>query len=216
MAVSMDTIVKLPPAKKTLIVFGVAFVIVALYGYLGYLPQREEIAKLVSQRDQLLRELTESHAVVKNLEKFKEEVAQLEGQLQKALAQLPNQREIPELLTNISALGKESRLEFLRFRPNPERPKEFYAEVPLELVFLGTYHDTGLFFDRVSKLPRIINVENFKMGPSEKATGEPILQTQCVATTFRFIEEAAKTPVNKSPAKAEPKKGQSEPKDQQE
>jgi type IV pilus assembly protein PilO len=61
--------------------------------------------------------------------------------------------------------------------------------VPLELVFLGTYHETGLFFDRVSKLPRIINVENFKMSPSKKNEDQTILQTQCVATTFRFLEE---------------------------
>ncbi len=191
MAISMDTIVKLPPAKKVLILLGLAFVVVVLYGYLAYLPQREEIRRLSSQRDELVRKLNESRAVAKNLPTFNREVAKLENQLKKAVAQLPNEREIPELLENISKLGKESNLEFLRFRPAKERPQKFYAEVPLQLVFIGSYHETGLFFDRVSKLPRIINVENFKMAPSKGSGVQTILQTQCVATTFRFLEEAS-------------------------
>jgi type IV pilus assembly protein PilO len=193
MAITMDTIVKLPPAKKVLILLVVAFLIVGAYVYLAYLPQREEISRLSRQRDQKVKELNESRAVAKNLEKFKEEVAQLQAKLNLALAQLPNQREIPELLKNISKVGKASNLEFLRFRPSEERPKQFYAEVPLELVFLGTYHETGLFFDRLSKLSRIINVENFKMAPPKKSGAQQtILQTQCVATTFRFLEQTAK------------------------
>jgi type IV pilus assembly protein PilO len=192
MAISMDSIVKLPTAKKVAILVAIVVVIGGLYTYVAYLPQRDEISTLRHQRDQKVKELNESRAVARNLDKFKKEVAELQAQLNNALAQLPNSREIPELLKNISTLGKGSNLEFLRFRPAPERPKQFYAEVPLELVFLGTYHETGLFFDRVSKLPRIINVENFKMAPSKSAGEQPVLQTQCVATTFRFLEETAK------------------------
>lgn len=191
MAITMDSIAKLSPAKKVLILLLAVLVIVGAYAYLAYLPQREEIKRLSRRRDQLVKELNESRAVAKNLEKFKNEVAQLQAQLNQALAQLPNKREIPDLLKNISKVGKASNLEFLRFRPSPERPKEFYAEVPLELVFLGTYHEAGLFFDRISKLPRIINVENFKMVPGAESGDQPILQTQCVATTFRFLEQAA-------------------------
>jgi len=192
MAISMDSIVKLPTAKKVAILVAIVVVIGGLYTYVAYLPQRDEISTLRQQRDQKVKELNESRAVARNLDKFKKEVAELQAQLNNALAQLPNSREIPELLKNISTLGKGSNLEFLRFRPAPERPKQFYAEVPLELVFLGTYHETGLFFDRVSKLPRIINVENFKMAPSKNTGEQPVLQTQCVATTFRFLEETAK------------------------
>lgn len=192
MAISMDSIAKLPTAKKVAILVAIVVVIGGLYTYVAYLPQQDEIRTLRQQRDQKVKELNESRAVAQNLDKFKKEVAELQAQLNNALAQLPNSREIPELLKNISTLGKGSNLEFLRFRPAPERPKQFYAEVPLELVFLGTYHETGLFFDRVSKLPRIINVENFKMAPSKSTAEQPILQTQCVATTFRFLEESGK------------------------
>jgi len=191
MAVSMDSIAKLPTAKKVLILLVLVFVIVGLYVYAAYLPQRDEITRLRSRRDKLVKDLNESRVVAKNLDKFKKEVAELQAQLNSALAQLPNELEIPELLKSISTVGKGSNLEFLRFRPSPKRPKQFYEEVPLELVFLGTYHETGVFFDRISKLPRIINVDNFKMTPSKKSVDQTILQTQCVATTFRFLEEAA-------------------------
>jgi type IV pilus assembly protein PilO len=188
MAISTDSITKLPRSKKILIVAAVAVLAFFMFWYLRLQPMRDEIKNLARQRDQKVRELNESRAVAKNLEKFEMEVANLRGELNKALAQLPNEREIPELLKNISKVGKASNLEFLRFRPSAERPKQFYAEVPLELVFLGSYHEAGMFFDRVSKMPRIINVENFKMEPG-KASGEnAILQTQCVATTFRFLE----------------------------
>jgi type IV pilus assembly protein PilO len=188
MAITMDSIVRLPPGKKVAIL---VFVVVAIFGaylYVAYVPQRKEINRLTHQRDQKLKELNESRAVTMNLEQFNREVTELEKALHKALAQLPNEREIPELLENISKVGKSSNLEFLRFRPAPERPKQFYAEVPLELVFLGTYHETGVFFDRLSKLSRIINVENFKMAPGQGSGIESILQTQAVATTFRFLE----------------------------
>jgi type IV pilus assembly protein PilO len=201
MAVSMDTIVKLPLAKKVLILLVAVFVIVGLYGYLAYLPQREEIKGLTDRRDTLRKEVNELQAVANNLRKFQAEVAQLRAQLNNALTQLPNKKEIPELLKSISKLGKESNLEFLRFRPTAERPKQFYAEVPLELVFLGTYHDTGMFFDRVSKLSRIINVENFKMAPSEKSGDQTRLKAQAVATTFRFLEEGATGAKQKSKSK---------------
>jgi type IV pilus assembly protein PilO len=188
----MESIAKLPTAKKVLILFVLVFLIVGAYVYLAYVPQRDEIRRLSQQRNQLVKELNESRAVVRNLARFKKEVSQLQEQLDLAIAQLPNRREIPELLKNISTVGKASNLEFLRFRPAPERPKQFYAEVPLELVFLGTYHEAGIFFDRISKLPRIINVENFKMIPGKELSVERILQTQCVATTFRFLDQTAK------------------------
>ena len=116
-------------------------------------------------------------------------------ELTNALTQLPNEKEIPEILRNISALGKESKLNFTLFRPKPEEPQQFYARVPIELVFLGNYHNTGIFFDKVSKLPRIINVVNFNMirakdqDKSKGEDGEIWVRTSCLVNTYRFIEK---------------------------
>jgi hypothetical protein len=109
------------------------------------------------------------------------------------LKQLPNEKEIPEILKNISTLGKESQLEFALFRPKPEEPQQFYAKVPIELTMGGTYHNTGTFFDRVSKLSRIINVVDFNMTRVKDIKGksetEILVKTSCMINTYRFIEK---------------------------
>jgi type IV pilus assembly protein PilO len=117
----------------------------------------------------------------------------LDEELKNALTQLPNEKEIPEILKNISSLGKESNLEFTLFRPKPEVPQQFYAQVPIELVALGSYHHVGIFFDKVSKLPRIINVVDFNMTTSKDMKGksetEILVRTACTINTYRFIEK---------------------------
>ena len=117
----------------------------------------------------------------------------LNGELKDALTQLPNEKEIPEILKSISSLGKESNLEFTLFRPKPEVPQQFYAQVPIELSVLGSYHNIGMFFDKVSKLPRIINVVDFNMTRAKDVKGrsenEVLVKTSCMFNTYRFIEQ---------------------------
>ena len=117
----------------------------------------------------------------------------MEDELTTALKQLPNEKEIPEILRNISSVGKESHLEFVLFRPKPEEPQQFYAKVPIELTMVGSYHNTGLFFDRVSKLSRIINVVDFNIArnkePSRGGAEEVLVKTSCMINTYRFIEK---------------------------
>jgi type IV pilus assembly protein PilO len=169
--------------------------VIGLYAYAFFIPQQKELRGLKDQLNNLARELSESKAIAKDLEKFKKQVEELNTELTSALTQLPNEKEIPEILRNISALGKESRLNFTLFRPKPEEPQQFYARVPIELVFLGDYHSTGIFFDKVSKLPRIINVVNFNMVRAKdqskgKEDAEILVKTSCLVNTYRFIEKS--------------------------
>ena len=194
MAIKMDAIYKLPTSKKVAILVGLICLAIFLYGYAFFIPLQDEVKTLKSELNNLVRELNESKAIAKDLEKFKKQVEQLNLELTSALTQLPNEKEIPEILRNISALGKESKLDFTLFRPKPEEPQQFYARVPIELVFLGNYHNTGVFFDKVSKLPRIINVVNFSMiraKDKDKGKGEAELwvRTSCLVNTYRFIEK---------------------------
>jgi type IV pilus assembly protein PilO len=194
MAIQMDTIYKLPTSKKVAILVVLICVVIGLYAYLFFIPQQNELSRLKGELNSLVRELNESKAIAKDLEKFKKQVEQLNIELTNALTQLPNEKEIPEILRNISALGKESKLNFTLFRPKPEEPQQFYARVPIELVFLGNYHNTGIFFDKVSKLPRIINVVNFSMMRSKdqdkgKGEAELLVKTSCLVNTYRFIEK---------------------------
>ena len=194
MALTMDSISKLSNTKKVLILAAILCVLGGFYLKTFILPEREELSSLQSQLDKSLKELNESRAITRDLETYKGQVKNLEEDLKSALKQLPNEREIPEILKNISALGKESQLEFALFRPKVEEPQQFYAKVPIELTMVGTYHNTGTFFDRVSKLSRIINVVDFNMTRAKEPAGgrqgteEVSVRTSCMINTYRFIE----------------------------
>ncbi len=212
MAVSMDSIAKLPTSKKILILLVSVVVISGLYGYLFFFPQQGKLDGLRQELGKLNKELEESEAVNRELAKFQKEDEALQKKLTLALAQLPNKKEIPTLLRNISSLGKGSGLEFLLFKPKPEErvgatpkatdkqkpgatgkqkpeePQEFYARVPLELIMLGSYHNVAVFFDKISKLDRIINILNFSMGDVKQVGDETVVKTSCLATTFRFLQ----------------------------
>jgi type IV pilus assembly protein PilO len=192
MALSMDSIFKLPTPKKVLILVGMLCVIAGLYLYLFFLPWQDSMNVARGELSKLTKELNESKAITRDLQKFKEEVDRLNGELKDALTQLPNEKEIPEILKSISSLGKESNLEFTLFRPKPEVPQQFYAEVPIELTVLGSYHNIGIFFDRVSKLPRIINVVDFNMTRANvkgRSESEVLVRTSCMINTYRFLEQ---------------------------
>lgn len=206
MALSMDSILKLPTPKKVAILAVILCVIAGLYLYVFFIPWQDEIKVARTELSKLSKELTESKAITRDLQKFKDQVNKLNEELKSALTQLPNEKEIPEILKTISSLGKESNLEFTLFRPKPEVPQQFYAQVPIELVALGSYHNIGLFFDRVSKLPRIINVVDFNMTRAKEVKGksenEILVKTSCMINTYRFIEK--KSEEKKSEKKATP------------
>ena len=203
----MDSISKLPTPKKVLILVAILVGIAGLYLYALIIPIQDELKVAKGELSKLEQELNNSKAITRELPKFKEQVARLNEELKNALTQLPNEKEIPEILKTISSLGKESNLEFTLFRPKPEEPQQFYAKVPIELVALGNYHNIGIFFDKVNKLPRIINVVNFNMTRAKeiKGKGDPelLLKTSCMINTYRFIEK--KSEEKKSEKKTVPK-----------
>src|SRR4030067_192319 len=131
--------IKLPTSKKVFILVVILVVIAGLYLYVFFLPGRNELNTTRIELSRLTKELNESKAITRELQKFKEQIAKLNEELKTAVTQLPNEKEIPEILKNISSLGKESNLEFTLFRPKPEEPQQFYAKVPIELRALESY-----------------------------------------------------------------------------
>lgn len=192
MAITVNSILELPSSKKILILVGILGVITGLYFYLFFIPMQDEMKVLKTELDKLIKELNEGKMITRDLEKFKNQVEKLNAELANALTQLPNEKEIPEILKSISSLGKESNLEFTLFKPKPEEPQQFYARVPIDLVVVGSYHNTGLFFDKIGKLPRIINIIDFNMTRSKDIKTretDTIIRTSCLITTYRFIEK---------------------------
>src|SRR4030043_23889 len=95
------------------------------------------------------------------------------------------------LQNDVKVLKTESNLEFFLFKPKPEEPQQFYARVPIDLVVVGSFHNTGLFFDKIGKLPRIINVVDFNMTRAKEVKGREtdiVIKTSCLITTYRFME----------------------------
>jgi len=207
MALTMDSILKLSTSKKILILVVILGAMSGLYFQSFFSPRQEELKILDGDLNKLVKELNESKAITRDYQKFKEQVAKLNEELTNALTQLPNEKEIPEILKTITNLGKESNLEFTLFKPKAEEPQPFYANVPIELTVSGSYHNTGIFFDKVGKLPRIINVVDFNMTRAKEVKGkgesEVWVKTSCLVHTYRSIEK--KIEEKKSERKAGPK-----------
>jgi type IV pilus assembly protein PilO len=136
---------------------------------------------------ELQRKLSEVRSIAANIGEFEEEIANLEVKLQRILRQLPNEREIEVLLTDISNLGKTAGIEIREFRRLDEVLHGFYAEVPIDLEIVGEYHDIARFFDMLAGLPRIVNMGSLDIKVASDSLDATILKVSGTATTFRFI-----------------------------
>ncbi|MDX1815881.1 MAG: type 4a pilus biogenesis protein PilO, partial [Thermodesulfobacteriota bacterium] len=187
MALKLGDLSKIPPRQKILLTVLICLLIGVGYYYLYYREASQEIATLQTKLAGLESKIKEQEVIAKNLPSFQAEVRRLEEQLGLLLKQLPNSAEIPSLLKNISDLGMESGLDFLKFTPGGESGKGFYAEIPVTISVTGKYHGFALFADKVSHLPRIVNLSNIVFS-NPKAMGEDQrhVTVSCTATTFRF------------------------------
>lgn len=197
----VEKLLKLPLYQRLLILAGVMAVIAGLFVYLAYMPKQEELQGLRLENEKLQVKLLEDRRIADNLPTFKAEYQKMEQQLETALTELPNQREIPTLLTSIASLAKDNGLDVLRFKPAAEIPKGFYAEVPVELKLVGTYHQVASFFNAVGNLSRIVNIGNLNLTTSKSTDTENLLSVDCMATTFRFLEGGTAPPAAKGARK---------------
>jgi type IV pilus assembly protein PilO len=190
--VNSDTILKLPQKQKIALLAAVILIMVGLYIYLSVMPSLSVLHERQEELAKKQKELFELKKIVADLPRFEKELQQLEAQFKEALTLLPNTREIPSLLTNISNLARDCGLEILLFQPKPEVIENFYAQIPVEMKILGKYHDLGVFFDRVSKLPRIVNILDITMdrkaAQSKSASDPGILNASFKAVTYKFVE----------------------------
>ena len=157
-------------------------------GYYLHSMQSEHIDLLTAEVQELRQSVQKHQAIAARQDELKGRLAALDQALKVALTLLPETREIPDLLTQISQLGLNAGLEFRLFKPEAEKPADFYAEVPVTLTILGRFHDIAKFFDHLSKLPRIVNVTDIKIALSKSPEDGLLLTANCLVTTFRFLE----------------------------
>jgi type IV pilus assembly protein PilO len=143
-------------------------------------------------------EVSRGQATAARLPEFRREVNQLETQLSQLRNVLPEEQDVADLLRRVQAMATQSRLRILGFTPTAVARREMHAEWPIGLRLEGTYHDLGMFFDRVSKFPRIINIGDIRIRAAEAADGGTIT-AEFTATTFVLIDSAAR-PAGAAPA----------------
>ena len=188
----LDQIAKLPQGARAAIMAGIVALVVGTYYFGIYSSMAERLEGLRANELELQRKLSEVRSVAANLAAFEEEIANLELKLSKVLRQLPNEKELEVLLTDISNLGKKSGIEIKSFKRLEEIPHDFYAEVPIAIEIEGEYHNMGRFFDLMSDLPRIVNMGAMVMKVSKESMDSTRLRVTGTLTTFRFVGDNEK------------------------
>lgn len=198
-----EKIERLSKIQRILIFASVFVLIIVAFIFLLYKPKLANINKLKKELGALEEKLIVAKKNAANLKKFQAMMQEAEVQFKKAMKALPEKEEIPSLLTSISRSGQDVGLEFLLFQPQKERRKEFYAEIPVSMKVVGGYHDLAIFFDKVARLSRIVNIKNISMG---RIKDSPQLNTSCTAVTYKFVEPAPKEPSAKKKKRKKRKK----------
>ena len=178
---------------RILICVATFIVITGSFVYFLYLPKFEKLAQLNSDYKNLENRLVSTKKKAAQLNQYREKMKIAEAQYKIAMKALPDKKEIPSLLTNITESGKDAGLEFLLFQPKSEINKDFYAEIPVSIKVAGNYHNVGLFFDKVSRLSRIVNIKDIVIATPREGG---MLNTSCSAVTYRFVETEEKDAAN--------------------
>lgn len=164
---------------------GLAIVLAGGTHYLLFRPMNADIANKKVELQGLNEEIAKGRAAERKLSQFREEVKRLELELSKLLQILPSKRNTEELIKRIETLTRQGDFTLLKFTPGDFVQKEFYAEWPIDIQIQGTYHNLALFFDRMSRFSRIVNVEDLKINALDNVPGKSIAAA-FVAKTFIY------------------------------
>lgn len=201
------------PAKQQIIALGAVIIaVIAMDWQYFYGPRQRTLAELQTEVSERRAELDAKRSKTNARAEAERELKDLDAELKRAEARLPDQREIADLLSAVAGSARSSGLDIVLFRQKPEVLHDFYADVPVEMQIRGTYHDVALFLDRVKRLDRIVNVTDIKL-TKPKVEGDRVwLEGSCIATTFRFLDEAERQRAQEEKKKSEGGKAPQSPK----
>lgn len=189
-----EKVLNLPGYQRGIIVLIIMAITAAGFYFLLYQAQLEQHNNLITKRDAAQVKLQKNQKIANNLAVYRAEYEKMQTKLDEALGELPLEKEIPGLLVSIGDLARDRGLEVLRFKPSSEVVKGFYAEVPVALKLAGSYHQAAVFFDSVSKMERIVNIQGLTLGGAKDVNGKTSLVIDCSAITFRFVENPPEKP----------------------
>ncbi|MDH3444544.1 MAG: type 4a pilus biogenesis protein PilO [Deltaproteobacteria bacterium] len=198
----LEQILSRPRPQKIGILAGAMVLLLALGFFYVYQPTADQMTRLTEEAEKIRQETIAKKIIVANLPKLQRDLQEWDVKLKTVVAQLPNSREIPDLLSNISTKAREAGLEIILFRPRAENLKEFYAEIPVDIVVRGGFNSAVNFFDEIGKFNRLVNIDNIDF-KNPKVQGDQVgLEISTLATTYRFMDEAERKQVAEQKAKA--------------
>ena len=172
------------------------FLVVVLVGWYFYVSdQQDQLTSLAGKEIQLRQEFSTKQAKAVNLAPLQQQLDEMKDMLRQLLRQLPSKTEMPELLVDVSQTALAAGLQVDSFTPQPEVPKDFYAEKPIQLRMVGTYHQFGTFISGVASLPRVVilTMHDVSLTPEHAAKNgtstDGILVLQGTVKTYRYLDE---------------------------
>jgi type IV pilus assembly protein PilO len=198
----LEQILNRPRPQKIGILAGSVVLLLALGFFYVYQPTADQISRLTEEADKIREDRNKKQKIAANMAKLERDLKEWDAKLKMVVAQLPDSREIPDLLSNISTKAREAGLEIILFRPRAENFKEFYAEIPVDIVVRGGFYSAVAFFDEVGRFNRLVNIDNIDL-KNPKVVGDQVgLEISTLATTYRFLDEAERKKVAEEKAKA--------------
>jgi len=198
-----------PKSVKTFFTVLLFLVIMLVGWYVVVSDQQDQLQTLANKEEQLKKEFSEKQAKSVNLEALQQQLDEMKDMLRQLLRQLPSKTEMPELLVDVSQTALSAGLQQELFQPGTEIPKDFYAEKPIQLKMIGTYHQFGAFISGVASLPRVVilTMHDVSLTPlnapakgSEPAANQ-LLVLQGTVKTYRYLEDS-ETSEGSKPKKA--------------
>ena len=188
----IERINKLGTPIKAGIIFGIIALLTAGTYFLVISDIEDQITGIKNDQASKDQVLAEKQSIADNLNERRKEMDALEQRFQEALTQLPEKKDIDELLSQLNDVGKKSGLEISKVIPGTEAGEGFYSRIPISMAVTGNYHEVAMFLQEIANLRRIVNVSDIRLGtPTQR--GEKIsLSSEFMATTFRFTDTAGK------------------------
>jgi type IV pilus assembly protein PilO len=168
-----------------------AAIVGGLFWYFYYSPAVEERDQKAARLESLQKEIRALEVTANKLQEFQREVQLLEAKLETLKRILPPAKETPDLMRKVQALAAQSNLAIKVFTPMAVVNKDFYQEWPINVAVQGTYHNLALFFDRIGRLSRLVNIGDLKIQSLTTQTGSSTISATCVATTFVYLDTPA-------------------------
>jgi type IV pilus assembly protein PilO len=186
----IERINKLATPAKAGILAGIILVLTAGTYFLLITDLDTAITSI--KADQSAKEITlaEKQTIADNLNERRKEMDALDQKFQEALTQLPEKKDIEELLSQLSDVGKKSGLEISKVTPGGEAGEGFYSRIPISMAVSGNYNEIAMFLQEIANLRRIVNVSDLKLAAPVIKGDKVTLTSDFMATTFRFTDSA--------------------------